>query len=290
MPTVAAAMMAAGYSAPTAIAGEGATWVAPPAAYYAWNKYAPGRLMDYGTRYHDNRGKKKSFVYKMPYGSKRSFSQMQLGDRPRYNRNSKYRKAPMYRPVASYHDPKHDHDNKWVNIRDIKTLTVGNSVYLGSIGLHDLQSAPIFKKFSILYGLVRCKKIKIEFNEGMYSHQVLTAVSILDANDPASQDEMLKEPSLHIHNLGASRGSKYPPSRTFNLFQANKDFTDWTQTETSNLNSELGTEATPGSKKAVIKYAFTPTISSNTRVEVTISYLCEFCSLNDITSVNGQTL
>ena len=282
-------MAAAGMSKEAIIATEAAMWAAPP-AYYAYKKYTTARepenknltynQMAKGLRKNPFIPKKKTYVP----APRRGGPNMRM-----------LNYAPMYRTVQSYHDPANDHDNKWVNIRDIKTIELVQATdHLGKIGLNDLQAAPMFKKFSLMYGKVRVKKITVVFNEGLHLHQVLTSVSAIDANVPASQDELLKEPSMHAHNLGQSRMSKFQPQRTFNLFQSNKDFTDWTATSTSDLNAELGTGATPGSKKAVIKYAFTGAgysgSGNTTRCELTISYLCEFCNLNDLTSINGTTV
>ena len=87
---------------------------------------------------------------------------------------------------------------------------------MGKIGLNDLQDAPAFTRYSTLYGKVRVKRIKIEFCDGEFTNQVLTAVSSMDADVPSSQDYLLRQSTLAIHNISQARSHTYPPSRTFN--------------------------------------------------------------------------
>ncbi|AXH77826.1 MAG: putative capsid protein [Cressdnaviricota sp.] len=286
-------MQAAGMSANQIIAAETALWAAPPVYYAIKNRKGDTRPGPEPYRPTGVPGKKNLTYNQMaPKGAYRTREWTTTRPTRAPKRGGPKMRLPLYQAVPSYKDGRNDHDIKWVNIRDIKTLTINNSTeYNGSVGLHDLQDAPIFKKFSLLYGKVRVKKIKVEFCDGDWTQQVLTSVSALDADEPNGRDEQLKQSTLAIHNISATRVNKYPCQRTFNLFAANKEFHEWTNTTTSDLNGELGTASTPGSKKAVVKYSFTPQHSGSAqRVELTITYLCEFCNLQDITSMNGITL
>lgn len=204
-------------------------------------------------------------------------------------RARKYTTRP--RMVASA--ARNDADKKWVAIKDIKSVALtGSSHILGSCGLHDLQDAPAFKRYSTLYGKVRVKKIKITFNEGIHSHQVITAVSSMDNDQPAGMDYLLRQSTLATHNLGQSAGRMYPAQRTFNLWEANRDFMDWCDTSSSHLDATFGTavsDTDPNSlkkqatKKAVIKYGFTQQSAMNGLfAHLTVEYLCEFCNLQDV--------
>lgn len=293
-------MYAAGFSPEAITAYElGSTYAMIPAGRYAYKKWKE-KQTNPGPEPYRPTGipEKKNLTYSQmaPKGAwrTRNFGKQNrvVSKRPVRGRPP-YRTTPMYRGVPSYHDPSNDRDNKLVVIKDIREIgpVLSNTMYFGAIGLHDLQSAPIFKKFSIMYGKVRVRKIKVTIMDGQYIDVALTTVSQLDADDPAGKDEMLKEPSLHIHNMSESAARKYPPSRTFDLFKSNKDFTDWTDTTTADLNAELGTGATPGSKKAVIKYGVLQQRLTNGAVfQFKIEYFCEFCSLNDLTTINGITL
>jgi hypothetical protein len=183
---------------------------------------------------------------------------------------------------------RNDADKKWINIRDIKQVAIGtNTAYMGKIGLNDLQDAPAFTRYKTLYGKVRVKKIKIEFCDGDFTHQVLTAVSSMDADVPTSQEYLLRQSTLAVHNISQARSHGYPAARTFNLWAANKDFMDWCDTTNTALDDTLGTGSTAGTSKAVIKYGFTPQQSGTTvRVDFTISYLCEFCNLQDVGTID----
>lgn len=183
---------------------------------------------------------------------------------------------------------RNDADHKWVNVRDIKQLQVPTGTsYMGKVGLNDLQDAPAFNRYKTLYGKVRVKKIKIEFCDGEFTHQVLTAVSSMDADVPSSQDYLLRQSTLAVHNISQARSTGAPPARTFNLWEANKDFFDWCDTTNTALDDTYGTGASPGTTKAVIKYGFAPQHSGATkRVDLTISYLCEFCNLQDVGSID----
>lgn len=184
---------------------------------------------------------------------------------------------------------RNDADHKWINCRDIKQVAINtNTAYMGKIGLQDLQDAPAFKRYSTLYGKCRVKKIKIEFCDGhSFTHQVLTAVSSMDADVPPSLDYLLRQSTLAVHNISEMRPAGIPAQRTFNLWAANKDFMDWTDTTSSALDATYGTGSTAGTTMATIKYGFTPQQSGATvRVDFTISYLVEFCNLQDVGTID----
>jgi len=284
MPITAGAMMAAGYSATTAWGTEGLTWVGPPVAYWAYNKYK----------------NKNSNTYKM---GKRTYAQQQLNVRP----TKRYRPAaPMRRKAANFYRRKipravsynsqHDADRKYVVLKDMKELLITSWEASGpsfrTVQAYELLSAPAYSRYSNLYSQFKLVKIVAKFFQengvGMLSMVSQDTIPVLPADSASvgdkdtARDFFLRQPSLRTHDLGSD---KHNAQRTLKM----RDTIFWADyIKIGETATKLGDASAPGTHKANMNFCIYPTGNSqangterNIRIVMHVEFHCIFHSLQD---------
>lgn len=277
MPLTAAAMMAAGYSAQTAALTEGATWVAPPLAYYAYRKT------------HRN---KKSNEYVEPmiplqgtFNRKRVHTGAGVGPTKykKARRKTYPRKGTIYRGLAyNKANDMNTHFQVLTDAPETLSITSGTDKF-GCVVPSMLPQCPGFPYWKGLFERYKIVWVKVQFRTSINGIIMMSHCSLDSTTLDTDLDNIMKSPSLRQHDL--TEVAKHSAQRTLKLSGA-QDWKDFLDCDTT--NADLGTYSnqvtTGGTHKFKIGYG--ARAYGNAQIMPVVSFGVLFRGLRDDVTIS----